>query len=78
MKKNLNIIILFATIFGASYFLLFEPDSSLAATLMTLAPLGWAALFSIRFLKEWRNRKEEKKLNPKTQKKEFKAPEDFL
>jgi len=78
MKKNLNIIILFVTIIGASYFLLFEPDSSLAATLMTLAPLGWAALFSIRFLKERKNRKEERKFNPKSQKKEFKAPEDYL
>ncbi len=79
VKKNLNIIILFTTIFGASYFLLFEPDSSLAATLMTLAPLGWVAFFSVRFVKEWKSKRIEKKLNPKSEKpKHFKDPEDFL
>jgi len=78
MKNNLNIIILFTTITGASYFVLFEPDSSFAATLITLAPLGWAALFSIRFIKEWKKKKDETKLNPKSQKKEFMAPEDFM
>ena len=79
MKQNLNIIILLSTIFGASYFLLFEPDSSLAATLMTLAPLGWVAFFCIRFIREWKNKKIEKKENPKELKpKHFKDPEDFL
>jgi len=79
VKQNFNIIILFATILGASYFLLFKPDSSLAATLMTLAPLGWVSLFSIRFLKEWKNKKIDKKLNPKPKgPRVFKDPEDFL
>ncbi len=79
MKQNFNLIILFVTIFGASYFLLFEPDSSLAATLMALAPLGWVAFFSVRFVKEWKNKRIEKKENPKASKpKHFKDPEDFL
>ncbi|MBC97714.1 MAG: hypothetical protein CME63_08190 [Halobacteriovoraceae bacterium] len=79
MSQHFNLIILFMTIFGASYFLLFEPDSDLAATLMTLAPLGWVAFFSIRFLKEWKNKKEEKKKTPKRDKtKVFKDPEDYL
>lgn len=78
MKKNLNITILFGTIAGTSYFLLFEPDSTFATTLITLAPLGWAGLFGIRFLGERKKKKDERKLNPKSEKKEFKAPEDYL
>ena len=46
---------------------------------MTLAPLGWVSLFSIRFLKEWKNKKMDKKLNPKPKESRvFKDPEDFL
>jgi hypothetical protein len=79
VKKNLNIIILLTTILGASYLLLFQPDSSVAATFMTLAPLGWVALFSLRFLKEFMSKREEKKLNPKEKRPQsFKDPEDFL
>ncbi len=50
---------------------------------MTLAPLGWVALFSIRFLKEWHNKKEakkeEKRLNPKSQRpKSFIDPDELI
>ncbi len=48
----MQVSILFITIFSATYFLLFEPDSQVAITLMALAPLSWLGLFGIRFLSE--------------------------
>jgi len=48
----MQIPVLFATIFGALYFLLFEPDSPIAITLIALAPLGWLGLFTVRFFSE--------------------------
>jgi len=46
---------------------------------MTLTPLSWLAFFAIRFLKEWKSKKMEKKENPNyIRKKEFKDPNDYL
>ena len=48
----MQILVLFSTIIGAAYFLLFEPDSPVAVTLMALAPLSWLGLFGVRFFSE--------------------------
>jgi hypothetical protein len=67
----MQISVLFATIFGALYFLLFEPDSPVAIALMALAPLGWLGLFSVRFFSERKKLKrdddnQDRKEKPKT------------
>lgn len=55
----MQVVVLFGTIIGAMYFLLFQPDSPIAITLMALAPLSWLGLFSVRFFSEKKKKKEE-------------------
>lgn len=55
----MQVIVLFGTIIGAMYFLLFQPDSPIAITLMALAPLSWFGLFGVRFFSEKKKKKEE-------------------
>ncbi len=74
----MQIFVLLTTIAGGVYFLMFEPDSPVATFLMALMPLGWAALFTLRFLTERKKKKVEKMEEGPKEKKKFHDPSDLI
>ena len=74
----MQILVLFVTIGGGIYFMVFEKDSPVALTLAALAPLGWVALFMLRFFTERKKRKEEEAIEGKPTRKKFVDPNDLL
>ncbi len=74
----MQIIVLFATIGAGIYFLLFDRESPIAITIAALAPLGWAALFMLRFLAERKKKKIEREEQGPPTRKKFKDPNEFL
>lgn len=73
MNAKANLVVLFGTILGASYLLLFSPDSEISVTLMALSPLAWLGLFMLRFFSEKKKRVSERENNPSPQEKESQA-----
>lgn len=74
----MQIIVLFTTIGVGIYFMMFNRESPIAMTLTALSPLGFGALFLVRFFSEKKKRKQEEETSGKPQKKKFKDPNDFL
>jgi hypothetical protein len=74
----MQIIVLFSTIAAGIYFLLFDRQSPIAITIAALAPLGWVALFMLRFFTERKKKKLEKQEQGRPTRKKFKDPNEFL
>ncbi len=70
--------IFIATVACGIYFLLFDRESPIAVTIAALSPLGFAALFLLRFLTEKKKRKEEREQIGPRIKKKFKDPNDYV
>lgn len=80
----MQVIVFLATVLGASYFLVFQPDSQVSVFLIALMPLGWLGLFSLRFFAERKKNKEERKKEIaegrviQKERKKFKDPTEYL
>lgn len=74
----MQIIVLFTTIGLGIYLLLFDRESPIAVAIATLAPLGWAALFMLRFFAEKKKKKLERQEEGQPTRKKFKDPGEFL
>lgn len=74
----MQIIVLALTIGGGVYFLHFDRDSQVAGLIAALAPLGWLALFSLRYFTEKKKKKAEKFEEGPSVKKKFHDPNDLL
>lgn len=74
----MQLIVLLTTIGAGAYFLLFDRESPIAVTIAGLAPLGWLALFMLRFFAERKKKKEEIEKEGKPERKKFKDPNDYL
>lgn len=74
----MQLIVLLTTIGAGAYFLLFDRESPIAVTIAGLAPLGWLALFMLRFFAERKKKKEEIKKEGRPVRKKFKDPNDYL
>jgi len=74
----MQIIVLILTIGGGVYFLHFDRDSQVAGLLAALAPLGWLALFTLRYFTERKKKKTEVLEQGPKAKKKFHDPSDFL
>lgn len=74
----MQLIVLLTTIGAGAYFLLFDRESPIAVTIAGLAPLGWLALFMLRFFAERKKKKEEIKKEGQPVRKKFKDPNEYL
>jgi hypothetical protein len=77
----MQVLVFLLTVIGASYFLIFQPDSQFSLVLIGLMPLGWLGLFALRYFAERKKSKEERLKNGdlKTKKrKKFHDPTEYL
>ena len=68
------------TVFGASYFLLFKPNSQVTIALATIIPFGWTLLFLLRVYYHRKEQNKEKRASKfeKKDKKIFHDPDEFI
>lgn len=77
----MQILVFLITVFGASYFLVFQPDSQISLILIGLMPLGWLGLFGLRYFAEKKKAKEERKNEGESsgpKRKKFHDPTEYL
>jgi len=77
----MQVIVFLLTVVGASYFLIFKPDSQISIVLIALMPLGWLGLFALRYFAEREKSKEERQKNgdlDTKKRKKFHDPTEYL